>query len=259
MLKADRRSCAQTTSSGVRNPGRLLSNLRARSAWARRARSARLSQVDHARGRLRAHPRRVRKGPNPTRALIVVLGGPAMLIIRGGAASSVSSGASHEDLDFAFVQRDNAEMRMPCCQEVIDRCWQLGDKNPVVSIHDVGAGGLSNALPELVNDSGRGARFELRRIPNDEPSMSPLELWCNESQERYVLHRSPRRSGISRRCAPASCPAIVLGITPPTTACSPWTTHTDNQPIALPLQVLLGKPPKMTRTVSHGSFVLRNR
>ena len=113
-----------------------------------------------------------------------------MLIgLGGGAASSVASGASQEDLDFASVQRDNAEMERRC-QEVIDRCWALGEHNPIVSIHDVGAGGLSNALPELVHESRRGARFELRKVPSDEPGMSPLELWCNESQERYVLaHR----------------------------------------------------------------------
>ena len=110
-----------------------------------------------------------------------------MLIgLGGGAASSMDSGASAEDLDFASVQRGNPEMERRC-QEVIDRCWQLGEDNPIISIHDVGAGGLSNAIPELVHDSGRGGRFELRTIPNDEPGMSPMEIWCNESQERYVL------------------------------------------------------------------------
>ena len=129
----------------------------------------------------------VKKREIPAGAKIVVLGGPAMLIgLGGGAASSMASGASEEDLDFASVQRDNAEMERRC-QEVIDRCWALGDENPIVSIHDVGAGGLSNALPELVNDSGRGATFSLRAIPSDEPGMSPLEIWCNEAQERYVL------------------------------------------------------------------------
>ena len=129
----------------------------------------------------------VQKGEIPAGAAIVVLGGPALLIgLGGGAASSVASGASQEDLDFASVQRDNAEMQRRC-QEVIDRCWALGEDNPIVSIHDVGAGGLSNALPELVHDSRRGAHFQLRDIPSDEPSMSPLELWCNEAQERYVL------------------------------------------------------------------------
>ena len=197
----------------------------------------------------------VKKGQIQPGAAIVVLGGPAMLIgLGGGAASSVSSGASHEDLDFASVQRDNAEMERRC-QEVIDRCWQLGDKNPIVSIHDVGAGGLSNALPELVNDSGRGARFELRKIPNDEPSMSPLELWCNESQERYVLAIEPSSLGhFEALCARERCPYAVLGHATDDGVLTVDDTHFDNQPIALPLQVLLGKPPKMTRTVTHGSF-----
>ena len=197
----------------------------------------------------------VKKGIIPVGAAIVVLGGPAMLIgLGGGAASSVSSGASHEDLDFASVQRDNAEMQRRC-QEVIDRAWQLGDQNPIVSIHDVGAGGLSNALPELVNDSGRGARFELRKIPNDEPSMSPLELWCNESQERYVLAIEP--SSLARfeaLCARERCPYAVLGHATDDGTLTVDDAHFGNQPIALPLQVLLGKPPKMTRIVSHGSF-----
>ncbi len=129
----------------------------------------------------------VEKGTIPGGALIVVLGGPAMLIgLGGGAASSMSSGASAEDLDFASVQRGNPEMERRV-QEVIDACWALGEANPIISIHDVGAGGLSNAVPELVNDSGRGGRFELRAIPNDDPGMSPMQVWCNESQERYVL------------------------------------------------------------------------
>ncbi|MCA2978093.1 MAG: phosphoribosylformylglycinamidine synthase, partial [Myxococcaceae bacterium] len=136
-------------------------------------------------------PALVQKGEIPEGAALVVLGGPAMLIgLGGGAASSVASGTSSEDLDFASVQRDNAEMQRRC-QEVIDRCCALGGASPIVSIHDVGAGGLSNALPELVHESRRGARFELRQVPSDEPGMSPLELWCNESQERYVLAVSP--------------------------------------------------------------------
>src|SRR5258706_10600025 len=153
----------------------------------------------------------VQKREIPPGAAIVVLGGPAMLIgLGGGAASSVASGASHEDLDFASVQRDNAEMQRRC-QEVIDRCWALGDANPIASVHDVGAGGLSNALPELVHDSGRGARFELRHIPSDEPGMSPLEIWCNEAQERYVLAIAPERmaefEGLAAR---ERCPYAVV-------------------------------------------------
>ncbi|HHU9939791.1 TPA: phosphoribosylformylglycinamidine synthase, partial [Escherichia coli] len=126
----------------------------------------------------------VQKGEINVGAKLVVLGGPAMNIgLGGGAASSMASGQSDADLDFASVQRDNPEMERRC-QEVIDRCWQLGDANPILFIHDVGAGGLSNAMPELVSDGGRGGKFELRDILSDEPGMSPLEIWCNESQER---------------------------------------------------------------------------
>ena len=129
----------------------------------------------------------VQKGEIVVGAKLIVLGGPAMNIgLGGGAASSMASGQSDADLDFASVQRDNPEMERRC-QEVIDRCWQLGDANPILFIHDVGAGGLSNAMPELVSDGGRGGRFNLRDILSDEPGMSPLEIWCNESQERYVL------------------------------------------------------------------------
>jgi len=197
----------------------------------------------------------VEKGVIPAGAALIVLGGAAMLIgLGGGAASSVSSGASHEDLDFASVQRDNAEMQRRC-QEVIDRAWQLGDENPIISIHDVGAGGLSNALPELVNDSGRGARFQLRKIPNDEPSMSPLELWCNESQERYVLAILPENlARFEALCARERCPYAVLGHATDDGVLTVDDEHFGNQPIAFPLQVLLGKPPKMTRTVETGSF-----
>ena len=125
--------------------------------------------------------------------LLVVLGGPAMLIgLGGGAASSMRTGASHEDLDFASVQRDNAEMERRC-QEVIDSCTNLGAANPIVKIHDVGAGGLSNALPELVHDLKRGASIDLKKVPNADPGMSPMELWCNEAQERYVIALIPER------------------------------------------------------------------
>ncbi|MGC4095140.1 MAG: AIR synthase-related protein [Polyangiaceae bacterium] len=132
-------------------------------------------------------PMHVSKQQIPAGALLVVLGGPALLIgLGGGAASSMASGASSADLDFASVQRDNPEMQRRC-QEVIDRCNALGEASPIHSVHDVGAGGLSNALPELVNDFDRGGRFQLRAVPNAEPGMSPLEIWCNEAQERYVL------------------------------------------------------------------------
>ncbi len=194
----------------------------------------------------------VEKQPIPVGAAIVVLGGPAMLIgLGGGAASSMASGASHEDLDFASVQRDNPEMQRRC-QEVIDRCWALGDENPIVSIHDVGAGGLSNALPELVYGGGRGAHFELRRIPNDEPGMSPLEIWCNEAQERYVLaidaDQLPRFEAI---CARERCPYAVLGRATAEEQLVVDDEHFGNRPIEMPLGILLGKPPRMRREATH--------
>jgi phosphoribosylformylglycinamidine synthase len=195
----------------------------------------------------------VQKGEIPPGAPVVVLGGPAMLIgLGGGAASSLASGASQEDLDFASVQRDNAEMQRRC-QEVIDRCWALGAANPIVSIHDVGAGGLSNALPELVHDSRRGATFDLRAVPSDEPGMSPLELWCNEAQERYVLALAPERlAEFQALCARERCPAAVVG-----RATDDGRLRLDDpllgrQPIDMPLAVLLGKPPKMTRRAERG-------
>ncbi len=194
----------------------------------------------------------VQKGEIPPGAAVIVLGGPAMLIgLGGGAASSVASGTSQEDLDFASVQRENPEMERRC-QEVIDRCWALGAGNPIVSIHDVGAGGLSNALPELVNDSGRGARFELREVPSDEPGMSPLEIWCNEAQERYVLAVAPERlADFEALCARERCPFAVLGHATDDGRLVVEDAHFGNRPIDMPLNVLLGKPPKMTRTADH--------
>ncbi|MEQ1731578.1 MAG: phosphoribosylformylglycinamidine synthase, partial [Vicinamibacterales bacterium] len=154
----------------------------------------------------------VLKRDMPAGSLLVVLGGPAMLIgLGGGAASSMTSGASDADLDFASVQRDNAEMEHRC-QEVIDRCWQLGDRNPIRFIHDVGAGGLSNALPELVKDGGRGARIDLRRIPSADAALSPLEIWCNEAQERYVLAIDPADlEAFEAICYRERCPFAVVG------------------------------------------------
>ncbi len=198
-------------------------------------------------------PTDVQKGEIPAGAPVVVLGGPAMLIgLGGGAASSLASGASQEDLDFASVQRDNAEMERRC-QEVIDRCWALGAANPIVSIHDVGAGGLSNALPELVNDSRRGAAFDLRAVPSDEPGMSPLELWCNEAQERYVLALAPERlAEFEAMCARERCPFAVVGHATDDGLLRVADPLLKQQPIDLPLQVLLGKPPKMTRNAERG-------
>ena len=197
----------------------------------------------------------VEKGTIPPGAPIVVLGGPAMLIgLGGGAASSMASGASEEDLDFASVQRDNAELERRC-QEVIDRCWEQGDRNPIIAIHDVGAGGLSNALPELVHDSGRGARFELRDVPNDEPGMSPMELWCNESQERYVLGIAPDRLDDFRAlCARERCPFAVVGEATDDGRLVVTDRHFGDAPIDLPLSVLLGKPPRMLRDVKRLAF-----
>ncbi|HTQ31536.1 MAG TPA: phosphoribosylformylglycinamidine synthase, partial [Opitutaceae bacterium] len=179
---------------------------------------------------------------------LVVLGGPAMLIgLGGGAASSMASGSGQEDLDFASVQRDNAEMQRRC-QEVIDRCWALGPDNPIAFIHDVGAGGLSNALPELVNDGGLGGRFDLRKIPNDEPGMSPLEIWCNESQERYVLAIPAARIGVFQQlCERERCPFSVVGEATGEKRLVLEDPHFKNKPIDLPLEVLLGKPPRMHR------------
>ena len=197
----------------------------------------------------------VEKGKIPAGAQIIVLGGPAMLIgLGGGAASSMSTGESHEDLDFASVQRGNPEMERRA-QEVIDQCCQLGDANPLISIHDVGAGGLSNALPELVNDSGRGGRFELRSVPNDEPGMSPMEIWCNEAQERYVLAVSSEDlDAFSRICERERCPYAVVGEATDEQQLVLGDGHFDNTPIDMPLEVLLGKPPKMLRDVHRQSF-----
>lgn len=179
---------------------------------------------------------------------LVVLGGPAMLIgLGGGAASSVASGSGNEDLDFASVQRENPEMERRC-QEVIDRCWAMDEENPISFIHDVGAGGLSNALPELVNDGGLGGRFELRKVPNDEPGMSPLEIWSNESQERYVMAiASDRLDVFDAICQRERCPYAVVGEAVPERHLTLTDSHFDNKPIDMPLDVLLGKPPRMTR------------
>ncbi|BDZ75087.1 phosphoribosylformylglycinamidine synthase [Methylophaga marina] len=197
-------------------------------------------------------PQHVEKGIMDPGVQLIVLGGPAMLIGLGGsAASSVNSGASDEGLDFASVQRGNPEMERRC-QEVIDRCVALGDQNPIIAIHDVGAGGLSNAFPELVDDSGRGGRFELRVIPNDEPSMSPMEIWCNESQERYVLGVHPDRiDEFKAICERERCPWAVVGETTEEEHLLLGDADNETSPIDMPLSLLLGKPPKMLRDVKH--------
>jgi len=187
----------------------------------------------------------------PVGTPIVLLGGPAMLIgLGGGAASSMASGESAENLDFASVQRGNPEMERRC-QEVIDRCWAQSD-NPIIWIHDVGAGGISNALPELVNDGGRGAEFELREVHIDEPGMSPMEIWSNESQERYVIAvAEDRLEEFKAYCERERCPFAVLGLTTEAMDLKVHDKHFDDYPVDMPLDVLLGKPPKMTRDVKH--------
>lgn len=194
----------------------------------------------------------VQKGEISVGAKLIVLGGPAMLIgLGGGAASSMATGTSSADLDFASVQRENPEMERRC-QEVIDRCWQLGEANPIKFIHDVGAGGISNALPELINDGGRGGRFELRNVPNDEPGMAPHEIWCNESQERYVM--SVDAADFERFkaiCERERCPFAVVGEATAEPHLTVTDSHFSNTPVDMPLEVLLGKPPRMHRSVAR--------
>ncbi|MFP5380643.1 MAG: phosphoribosylformylglycinamidine synthase [Gammaproteobacteria bacterium] len=188
----------------------------------------------------------------PTGTLLIQLGGPGMLIgLGGGAASSMDTGANAADLDFDSVQRGNPEMERRA-QEVIDRCWQLGEANPILSIHDVGAGGLSNALPELVHGGGRGGRFELRAAPSEESGMSPREIWCNEAQERYVLAIPPGRLDEFRAiCERERCPFAVLGEATAENHLLVTDRHFGNAPVDVGLDVILGKPPKMTRDVVH--------
>lgn len=194
----------------------------------------------------------VQKQPIPAGAKLVVLGGPAMLIgLGGGAASSVDSGAGSEQLDFASVQRENPEMERRA-QEVIDRCCWLAEDTPIASIHDVGAGGLSNAFPELVNDAGKGGAFELREIPCDEPGMSPMEIWCNESQERYVIAIYPDKlDQFAEICKRERCPYAVVGEATEDQRLKVHDRYFDNNPVDLPLNVLLGKPPRMHRNVTR--------
>ena len=194
----------------------------------------------------------IEKPPFAAGAKLVVLGGPAMLIgLGGGAASSMASGSSSEDLDFASVQRQNPEIERRC-QEVIDSCWQQGEQNPIAFIHDVGAGGLSNAFPELVKDGGCGGKFELRNVPNDEPGMSPLAIWCNESQERYVLAIKPEDlPRFEAICQRERCPYAVVGEATSEKHLLVNDKHFDAKPVDLPMSVLFGKPPKMHRTAER--------
>jgi len=188
----------------------------------------------------------------PPGALLIQLGGPGMLIgMGGGAASSMATGANTEDLDFDSVQRGNPEIQRRA-QEVIDRCWQLADANPILSIHDVGAGGLSNALPELVHGAGRGAKLDLRAVPSEEPGMSPREIWCNEAQERYVLAVLPQRIEEFRAiCERERCPFAVLGAATEAQHLTLADARFGDKPVDMDLGVLLGKPPRMLREVAR--------
>ncbi|HWW20352.1 MAG TPA: phosphoribosylformylglycinamidine synthase, partial [Steroidobacteraceae bacterium] len=194
----------------------------------------------------------VEKGEVSVGAALVVLGGPAMLIgLGGGAASSMGSGASEEELDFASVQRGNAEIERRA-QEVIDRCCALGADNPIELIHDVGAGGLSNAVPEAVAHSQRGARIELRDVPNAESGMSPMEIWCNEAQERYVLALRPGASTQFAHIAQRErCPFAVIGTLTDDGVLVVHDRAFGNEPVHMPLEALLGKPPRMRRVVKR--------
>jgi len=209
-------------------------------------------------GNIRAE--HIAKREFPPGTPLIVLGGPAMLIgLGGGAASSMASGASAQDLDFASVQRANPEMERRC-QEVIDSCWARGAENPILFIHDVGAGGLSNALPELIREARRGGRFELREIPNDDPGMSPMEIWCNESQERYVLAVAAERlAAFVAICERERCPYAVVGEATEEEHLLLTDTHFRDKyfgdtPIDLPMSLLFGKPPRMSRTAARIEF-----
>jgi len=192
----------------------------------------------------------------PAGSLLIQLGGPGMLIgLGGGAASSMTTGSNTADLDFASVQRGNPEMQRRA-QEVIDRCWQMGWQtggNPILAIHDVGAGGISNALPELAHDAGRGARFELRQVPSEEPGMSPREIWSNEAQERYVLAIAPERLAEFRACCERErCPFAVLGSATDDGQLVVHDRHFGNDAVAMPMEALLGKVPRTQRSATRG-------
>jgi phosphoribosylformylglycinamidine synthase len=192
----------------------------------------------------------------PVGGLLIQLGGPGMRIgLGGGAASSMQTGANIAALDFDSVQRGNAEIQRRA-QEVIDRCCALADANPILSIHDVGAGGLSNALPELVHGAGCGGLFDLRAVPSEERGMSPLQIWCNESQERYVLAIAADSLAVFRDiCERERCPFAVVGTATADDRLTVRDAVFDNAPVDMELSVLLGKPPKMLRNVTHRESV----
>ena len=194
----------------------------------------------------------VRKKPLAAGSLLIHLGGPGMLIgMGGGAASSMATGVNAADLDFDSVQRGNAEMERRA-QEVIDRCWQMGEANPILSIHDVGAGGLSNALPELIHGGGVGAVIDLRAVPSEEPGMTPREIWCNEAQERYVLAIAPHDLMRFRAmCERERCPFAVVGTANEHGRLVVRDPRFDDAPVDVPLDVILGKPPRMSREVTR--------
>ncbi len=200
----------------------------------------------------------IHKRQFPAGTLLIQLGGPGLLIgMGGGAASSMGAGANVEALDFDSVQRGNPEIQRRA-QEVIDRCWQLGADNPILSVHDVGAGGLSNAMPELAHGAGLGARFELREVPSEEPGMAPKEIWCNESQERYVLAIAPKDLDRFRAlCERERCPFAVVGVATDDGQLTVTDRHFGNTPVDMPMDVLLGKPPRMTRDVAHVAPTLK--
>jgi len=193
-----------------------------------------------------------KKNDLPVGSLLIQLGGPGMRIGMGGsAASSMATGTNTADLDFDSVQRGNPEMERRA-QEVINACWAMGDKNPILSIHDVGAGGLSNAFPEITNDAKRGAVFDLRRVPLEESGMSPKEIWSNESQERYVLAIAPENIPLFHGfCERERCPYAVVGTATEERQLKVIDPEHDNYPVDMPMEVLLGKPPKMHREVKH--------
>jgi phosphoribosylformylglycinamidine synthase len=190
--------------------------------------------------------------------LLIQLGGPGLLIgLGGGAASSMGAGTNAESLDFDSVQRGNPEIQRRA-QEVIDRCWQLGADNPILSVHDVGAGGISNAMPELAHGAGLGATFQLRDVPSLEPGMSPREIWSNEAQERYVLAIGPESLPLFQAiCERERCPFAVVGKATRKNQLVVEDKLFKNKPVDMPMEVLLGKPPKMTRKVAHQSPVLQ--
>ena len=197
-------------------------------------------------------PMLIEKQPIPAGSLIIILGGPAMLIgLGGGAASSQSSGAGSEELDFASVQRENPEMERRC-QEVINHCNSMGNQSPIISIHDIGAGGLSNAVPEIIHDCARGGRFDLRKVHNADKGMSPMQIWCNEAQERYVVAIDPESLALfASFCEREHCLYAVIGEATEEEHLSLTDTLLSDKPVDIPMSILFGKPPKLHRNVKH--------